>query len=241
MKGDLIFNMFYLIGLGLNEKGYSREAYDAILKSKIIYIEVYTIDFPYKIKDLEKQFKKKFIPANREAVESFEVLDEAKKQDVALLVYGSPLTATTHITLIEEAKKRKIKTKTIHSSSIFDAIAETGLQLYKFGKITSIPNFKAESFIEIIKENLSINAHTLILADIGLDFKDALNKLERVCNKNKINLDKIVICSRLGTKSQEIFYDKPEKLIKKSIKSPYCLIIPGKLHFMEKEVLEGFS
>src|SRR3989344_1697331 len=118
MKGELIFNMFHLIGLGLNEKGYSREAYDAIMKSKKIYIDNYTIEFPYKINELEKQFpKKKFIPANREIVESLKILDGAKKENISFLVYGSPLTATTHITLIQESKKKKIKIKIIHGAS----------------------------------------------------------------------------------------------------------------------------
>ena len=241
MKGDLIFDMFYLIGLGLNEKGYSREAYDAIMKCKRIYFDNYTVEFPYKTKELEKQFpKKKLIPANREFIESLSILDEAKKQNVCLLVYGSPLTATTHITLIEEAKKKKIKTKIIHGASIFDAIAETGLQIYKFGKIASMPNFEAESFIEIIKDNLKINAHSLILIDIGMKFEKALERLDEILRKNKINVDKIVVCSKLGTDKGKIFYGGFSALKKKKVEAPFCFIIPTKLHFLELEVLEDF-
>src|SRR3989344_3595919 len=104
--------MLYLIGLGLNEKGYSREAYDAVESSDLVYVENYTVDFPYDIKILEKELERKdFIPADRNFVESLKIVDEAKKKDVALLIYGSPLSATTHITLIEEAKKKKVKTK----------------------------------------------------------------------------------------------------------------------------------
>ena len=232
--------MFYLIGLGLNEKGYSREAYDAILESDKIYIETYTVEFPYKISDLEKQFpKKKFIPANRELVESLGILDKAKKENVALLVYGSPLTATTHISLIQEAKKRKIKTKVIHSASVFDAVAETGLQIYKFGKIASMPNFEAESFIEIVKENLKISAHSLILTDIGMKFETAIERLEKILHKNKIDVEKIVVCSKLGTKNQGIFYGKISELKKKKIEAPFCFIVSGKLHFIEEEVFNS--
>ena len=232
--------MFYLIGLGLNEKGYSREAYDAILESDKIYIETYTVEFPYKISDLEKQFpKKKFIPANRELVESLGILDKAKKENVALLVYGSPLTATTHISLIQEAKKRKIKTKVIHSASVFDAVAETGLQIYKFGKIASMPNFEAESFIEIVKENLKISAHSLILTDIGMKFETAIERLEKILHKNKIDVEKIVVCSKLGTQNQRIFYGKISELKKKKIEAPFCFIVSGKLHFIEEEVFNS--
>ena len=234
--------MFYLIGLGLNEKGYSREAYDAITKCKKIYVDNYTIEFPYEMKNLEKQFpKEKFILLNREAVEGLEFLGEARKTDVALLVYGSPLTATTHITILKEAKTNKIKTKVIYSASILDAIAETGLQIYKFGKITSMPNFEAESFIGIVKENLKINAHSLILIDINMEYLIALERLEKLLKKNKIETEEIVVCSKLGTEDQKIFYGEIPKLRNKKIEAPFCFIIPGELHFMEKEFLENYQ
>ena len=48
---------------------------------------------------------------------------EAKKIDIALLIYGSPLMATTHITILQEAKRQKIKYKVFHGASVFDSIA----------------------------------------------------------------------------------------------------------------------
>ena len=190
---------------------------------------------------MEKQFpKEKFILLNREAVEGLEFLGEARKTDVALLVYGSPLTATTHITILKEAKTNKIKTKVIYSASILDAIAETGLQIYKFGKITSMPNFEAESFIGIVKENLKINAHSLILIDINMEYLIALERLEKLLKKNKIETEEIVVCSKLGTEDQKIFYGEIPKLRNKKIEAPFCFIIPGELHFMEKEFLENY-
>ena len=227
--------MLSLIGLGLDEKGYSMEAYDLISKSDKIYLETYTVDFPYSIKSLEKQFKgKKFIKADREFVESLKILEEAKKQNVALLIYGSPLMATTHISLIEEAKKRKIKFKIIYNASILDAVSETGLQIYKFGKIASIPKHEASSFLKIISENEKISAHSLVLVDIGLELNDALKKLGYI-------KEKILICSQLGTENSKIFYGKISKLKKIKIKKPFCIIIPGKLHFVEEEFLENFK
>jgi len=237
--------MFSIVGLGLNEKGYSREAYDSIMKSKKIYIDNYTVDFPYKIENLQKQLKKKFVLADREFIERFKILDDAKKQNVVLLVYGSPLTATTHISLIEEAKKRKIKCQIIHGASIFDAVAETGLHLYKFGKITSMPkwqkNFTPESFMEIVRQNESIKAHTLILVDISLKFSDALRQLEIAARNRKVKFDKIIVCQSMGTKNQKILHKKFEGLRNlENIKNPFCFIIPSDLHFTEKEVLEEF-
>jgi len=50
------------------------------------------------------------------------------------------------------------------------------------------------------------------------------------------------VCQALGTKNRKIIYDSIENLRElKNIKKPYCLIIPSKLHFVEKEVLEDFS
>ncbi len=229
--------MLYIIGLGLNEKGISLEGLEAIKKCKKVYLESYTVNFPYTFEKLEKVIKKKIITADRNFVESMdEILEEAKKEDIALLVYGSPLTATTHISLIEEAQKRKIKYEIIYSASILDAIAETGLQIYKFGKIASLPNFEADSFMEIVWENRKINSHSLILVDIGLEFGKAIKRLEKIAEKNEI-----VVCSRLGTKEKKIFYGTIKKLKNKNVKAPYCFIIPSKLHFIEKEVLESFE
>lgn len=237
--------MLYLIGLGLNEKGISQEGIETLKKCDKIYLENYTVDFPYSFAELEKVIGKKIISLNREEVESDRIVKEAKKQNVTLLIYGSPLTATTHITIIQEAKKQKIKYKIIYGASIFDAIAETGLQIYKFGKITSIPkwqkNFNPNSFIDVIKENKKINAHSLILIDIGLDLKDALEELEKSAKEKNLKLEKVLICSRLGTDEKKIIYGEVKNLKNKTVKKPYCLIIPEKMHIVEKEILENLQ
>lgn len=233
--------MLYLIGLGLNSSGISIQGVEAAKKCKKIYLESYTVDFPYSEGGLQELFEKKIIRADREKVEGMSIIDEARKQDVALLVYGSPLTATTHISLIQEAKASGVKHKIIYAASILDAVAETGLQLYKFGKITSTPKHEADSFIEIINDNLKINAHTLLLVDIGLELNEALDKLGKACEKHKINIEKIVLCSQLGTNKSRIYYESADNLKNKEIEKPYCIIIPGKLHFLEKEFLESLK
>ena len=230
--------MLYLIGLGLSVDGFSYGSYNAVKNSRVIYIDNYTIELPYKKEELEELVQKKIREADREFVEGFEILKEAKEKNVALLVYGSPMMATTHISLIEEARKKNIPTRIIHGASVFDGVSETGLQLYKFGKITSMPKFESESFAEVIKENSSIKAHSLILIDIGLDFKDALKKLKKSSEKKNLNLEKIIACSKLGTKNSGIFYDKIKKLKKENVKPPFCFIIPSDLHFVEREFLE---
>ncbi|MDD5012536.1 MAG: diphthine synthase [Candidatus Nanoarchaeia archaeon] len=238
--------MIYLIGLGLNEKGISVEGIGALKKCKKIYLENYTVDFPYSFETLEKIIGKKIISADRDFVEDMKVLlNEAKEKNVALLIYGSPLTATTHISLIEEARRRNIKYEIIYGASVFDAIAETGLQIYKFGKITSMPkwqeSFKPTSFVKIVKENQKVGAHSLILVDINLDLKNAIRELEESAKKERLKLGDIIICSRLGTKDKKIFYGGFNKMRSIEMKKPYCIIIPGKLHFIEEAVLKNLS
>ena len=230
--------MLYLIGLGLDRDGFSYGSYNAVKNSRVVYLENYTVEFPYGKEELEELIQKRVREADRDFVEGFEILKEAAEKNVALLVYGSPLTATTHVSLIEEAKKRKIPARIIQGASVLDGVSETGLQTYKFGKTASMPDFEADSFTEIVKENASIKAHSLVLIDVGIKFRDALDRLEKSSAKKKITLKKIVVCSRLGTKDGRIFYGETRELKNKDVAAPFCFIIPSDLHFMEKEFLE---
>ena len=233
--------MLYIIGLGLNKEGITREGLSCIEKCSKVYLEGYTVDFPYAIKELEESIGKKIIKLVREDVEGDKLVKEAGKQEICLLVYGSPLFATTHTSLIMDAKKAGTETRIIYNASIFDAISETGLQLYKFGKITSMPawkkNYSPDSFLDIVKENFSIKAHSLILTDIGLSLGDALSQLEISAKNKKMKIEKIIVCSQMGTENKNIFYDSLNNLKKKDVKMPFCLILPSEMHFLEKEAL----
>ena len=125
------------------------------------------------------------------------------------------------------------------NSEIYN-LKQTGLQIYKFGKTTSIPRwqekYKPTSFYDIIKDNQTINAHTLVLIDIGLSIEEALYELNEASN-NQIN--NILICSQLGTSKQQILKETIDNFIKNppKVKEPFCMIIPASLHFSEEEVL----
>jgi len=231
---------FNLIGTGLNEKSLTLEALELIKDSEHIYLENYTVDFPYDKKILEKVIGKEIEELPREKVESEEFIKNAKKQNISLLVYGDSLSATTHSELILTCKKNKVPFNIVHNASVLTAIAETGLQLYKFGKTASMPtwkdNWKPDSFVDLIKQNLSIQAHTLLLVDIALPIEKAKMQLKESLKNHKLDINKVVVCSELGVNSK-IQYDKIDKLSDK-IKSPFCFIIPGKLHFLEEEFLE---
>jgi len=232
--------MLFIIGLGLNERGISKQGLLALEKCHKVYLESYTVDFPYELEDL-KLGKKKIVKLGRSEVESDKLIREARGRNVALLVYGSPLFATTHISLVLDAEKQKVRTKVIYSASVFDAVAETGLQLYKFGKILSMPKNQESDFFQYAKENQSIKAHSLILVDIGMDFQSALERLKKATRKADIKLDKIIVCSKIGTGNSKIVYGSVDELRKKEIDAPFCFIIPGELHFLEKEGVGRFG
>jgi len=235
--------MLYLIGLGLMKDDLTLRAIEAIKKCRRVYLETYTTKLPYTIKELEKIIKKEVIEIAREKVESDFLVNEAKQENIALLIYGDPLAATTHLTLMLDARKAKIKIEIMHNASIFNAIADIGLQLYKFGKTTSLPkwlqNHKPTSFYNIIKDNQSIRAHTLLLIDPGLDIKGALDQLIQADIENIFNELTIVIASQLGAMNPKIQSGKLKELAKKKlvVKEPYGIIILAPLHFIEAETL----
>jgi diphthine synthase len=238
--------MLYIIGLGLDKKDLSLKAIEAIKSCKKIYLETYTSVLSYSVKEIEKILKKKVLEAGREQLEgkAEELLKEAKKSKVALLVSGDPLAATTHIDLVLRAKKSKVAVKIIHAPSILTAVAETGLQLYKFGKTASIPkwqpNFEPESFYDIMIENLKIQAHTLLLLDIGLGVNEALSYIAKISEKRNddIRTKLFVVCSAVGTEKFSFKIGKIDELAKTRFALPACIIIPSALHFMEAEALE---
>lgn len=234
----------FLIGLGLDKEDISLKAINSIKSCFRIYLESYTsigISKEY----LEKLLNKKIEVKGREFFEneSKKIIQEAKKENIALLIQGDCLSATTHISILQEAKESKVKTEIIHGISVFTAVSETGLSLYNFGKTASIPfdNKNIKTPYEVILTNFDKDMHTLILLDLNpkenkfLTANEGLKYLISLgLNKNK----KAVICSRLGTNKREIKQGKIKDLIKVELKEfPQCIIIPGKMHFMEEEFL----
>lgn len=234
----------YLIGTGMNKKSIGADALEILQSCDKVYLENYTVNFPYAMEELEKEYGVKIEELERSKVEDESILKEANEKDIALLVYGDSLSATTHMQLILECKKQNIEYKIFHNASIMITIAETGLSLYKVGKIASMPNWKEHtnkptSFMNYIKDNASIGAHTLILTDIGLGINNAIEQLIESSEKTKVELpEKIIVISNAGTPSQKIFYDEPKNIGEQKVEMPFCLIVPNKLHFMESEALE---
>lgn len=240
--------MLYVIGLGLNGDLTLKGA--KIARKCRVYLEVYTSFLTVSVEDLEQVLQKEITVLTREDVEETQkFLEEAKTRDVALLVIGDPLIATTHAEIVIEARKQNIRTKIIHNASIYSAVAETGLQIYKFGKTVTIPypqkGFQPTSFYDTLQKNARMGAHTLALLDIKEDQKKYMNPREAMEILHGLKFEGDIICvSRLGCPDQCIVYgDIRELLLSKDEfwgSPPHCLVIPSSLHFKEEEFLEAF-
>ena len=238
--------MLYLIGLGLNdEKDLSLKALETA-KNCDCYAELYTSIWQGSLEGLEKLIGKPVQNLKRNDLEekSAIIIEKAKENDVAIFVPGDPLSATTHIDLIYQAKQRKIPFKIIHNASIFSAVGETGLQLYKFGKTATLPmSGKLENVKKTVKSNKKLGLHTLLLLDIDreinihLTVPDALKMLLKA--KLVKETDSVIVFSRAGGDSK-IKYDSVRNFVKDVIDLPAVIIIHGKLHFSEKDFLEMF-
>lgn len=243
--------MLYLVSLGLwDHKDISLRGLEALKKCKKIYFEKYTTATICKAKNIETLLGKKVREVDRKFVEERFPLEEAKNNDIALVVGGDALVATTHSELLLEAKKKDIEVKVIHGSSILTAVGETGLQIYKFGRVSSIPfwqkNFEPTSFYDVVHTNLKNRMHSLLLLDIEMNIKQGLEILEKAEKKMKKgiikNKTKLIVCISLGADNQKIIYGEIRKL--KNLEFPYVpsvIIIPTVLHFKEQEFLDLFK
>jgi len=248
--------MLWLIGIGLSdETGLTLKSLEIIKKCDVVYLENYTNVINFNVKDLEKLVNKKIILANRDLVENKDdIINNSKNKHVAFLVIGDVFSATTHIDLLLRAKEKKIKTSIIHNTSIISVIAETGLSSYKFGKTCSIPfpekAFEPESFYDVIKENKSINAHTLVLLDLRpeekrfLTIQEAIKILLCIEKKRKENVftehTLCIGCARLGSDKKKIKIGRAEELLKQDFgEPPFCMVVPAELHFIEEKSLKS--
>ncbi|KAI5643073.1 tetrapyrrole (Corrin/Porphyrin) methylases domain-containing protein [Phthorimaea operculella] len=165
--------MFYLIGLGLGDaKDITVRGLEIVKKCDKVYLEAYTSILTVGKEVLEEFYGRPLILADRELCEGSidDVLKEAKDQEIALLVVGDPLGATTHTDMILRARQFGAKVQIVHNASIMNAVSCCGLQLYNFGETVSIPywteTWQPDSFFEKIIGNYSRNLHTLCLLDI---------------------------------------------------------------------------
>ena len=249
-------NNLSFIGLGLfDENDISLKGIEEIKKSKKVYAEFYTAKLVgTTIEKIEKKIGKKIEILSRQDTEKGDrILDDAIKENVAFLTAGDPMTATTHVDLRIRAIKKNINTRIIHGSSIITSVPGLlGLQSYKFGRTTTLvypdKNFFPLSPYEVIKQNKELDLHSLILLDIQEEKKKYMTAnegmrilldMEEKQKEDVISNDSIIcVVGQAGSKNPVVLAGTINKLIKKDFRKPlHCLVIPGKLHFIEIEAL----
>ena len=227
--------MLYMIGLGLDNGEITQKGLEALEDVDQAYAEFYTNtenidleDFPSDIEILE-----------RENVEQEDkIIESAKSQDTAFLVSGDPLTATTHYDIKHRAEEKEIEVKVIHAPSIFTSIAETGLNVYKFGRTVTLPKEgEPESIKKYVEKNDSIGLHSLVLLDIDYDASEAAQKLM------DLGLEEgreAVVIERANHDNMNIQASNLEDIAQMDLdETPHSIILTGEKSFKEEEFLES--
>ena len=209
-------------------------------------------------KELESFIGRKVTVLRRGEVEERDVIvSAAKSKRVAFITAGDTMSATTHVDLRLRAMEAGIQTDIVHGVSIFVSCAAAfGLQPYKFGRAVTIPfpepGFLPSSPYDNILENYSRGLHTLILLDIKeeedrymtapMAMRWLLNAEQRL-GKGLVKEDSLFCAAaRVGSSRQALFAGYPEEIATVDLGPPlHCLIMPGKLHFMEARALVALA
>ncbi len=247
------------IGLGLHdEKGITLRGLEEARAADVIFAEFYTSALSGATPEaLESLVGKPIRRLNREQVETaVEILAAAKDRRVALLVAGDPMVATTHVDLRLRAAAAGIATRVVHGVSIQGAAAGAlGLQAYKFGRTTTVPfpspGFHPTSPLEPIRENRRSGLHSLVLLDLRddrtfLDPKDAMASLLNMAKASAAAefgpQTLVCVLSRVGSLDMRIVSGPVADVMARDLgPPPHCIVVPGTLHFLEKDALEAFA
>jgi len=241
------------IGLGLNdERGLTLEGLEEARQASSVFAEFYTNIMPdLDRKKLELLIGKKVVVLNRIQLEDEEakpIVEAFGRGKVAFLVPGDPMIATTHISIRLELARRGIPSRIIHGPSVTSAVCgATGLQSYKFGKSVTLPQEPGVpgSLLDTVRDNKNRGLHTLILLDIRPEMTQQLTIAEAAAklvaaDPTHENWTGVGV-ARIGSTDQFVLSAKLGKLQNQDFgRIPHCLVIPGRLHFMEIEALKAF-
>ncbi len=241
------------IGLGLNdEKGITLEGLEEARQADSVFAEFYTNVMPnLNLNRLEELLAKKVAVLTRAQLEDENgrlILKASERGNVAFLVPGDPMTATTHVSVRLALAKSGLKSRVIHGPSISSAVCgATGLQSYKFGKSVTLPAGRIipQSVLDTISENNNRGLHTLLLLDVNVEAKRQMTIPEAVAEMVRVDPPLggrlAVGVARLGAKDQLVKASKMRFLKNQDFGSaPHSIVVVGKLHFLEAEALRVF-
>ncbi len=198
------------------------------------------------------------------------MIELAKTEAVAFLVVGDPFCATTHSDMYLRCIEAGVEVEVVHNVSIVSALGCTGLIVYRFGEIVSVPFFTEKwrpySFYDKIKENKDRGLHTLVLLDIKVKepTEESLARgkpvympprfmrtdvaaeqiLEAEASLKRESVDESTPCfglARVGQPTQKIVSGPLGSFLKLDLGEPlHSLIICGEMHHMEQDMYKHF-
>lgn len=252
--------MFYLVGIGLKPGHLTLEAKEILKKCDRLFLDTYTSDYSQgSVEELKKILEKDIVLLDRKGIEEefSQVLKEAKGsgENVALLVFGNALSATTHVQLLLDAKKVGIESRAVAGISIYNFLGAIGLDQYRFGRTCTIvkpkENYAPDSFYNVIEGNLKNNLHTLCLLDIDAEkgYKmsvgealEILQKIEKKKGKDLLKKSPLIGLFALGGDKQMVKLGNPTVLQRSGFNVfPQSLVVAAPLTEKEEEALEAFA
>ncbi len=249
--------MLHLIGIGLTPHQLTLEALHTIQACSEVFLENYTSAYAEgDIHALEKIIARKIVLLPRRGVEdeSRVLMEKAKNEAIALLVFGNPLTATTHISLLEACAKERVNYRVIPGISIFNYRGMSGLDEYRFGRTTTFvfpqEGYEPLSTFDTIVQNQKMGLHTHCLFDLHpeqkrfMTIQEAVTFLEYAASARETNIARWVGIgmSGMGGNAQHVRAGKLVELKKEKWETfPQSLIICGDLTLYEKDALRALS
>ncbi len=246
------------VGLGLGDQGMSIGGVKAIKEADTAYLEYYTTPYaPRLLQEVEGAAQRTMSIVDRTFVEDGrKILDEASSGTVVLAVQGDPMIATTHSDLMVRAISRGIRTEIVHAATIATAAASaSGLHYYKFGATVTFTqetkNFH-EQVYKRVHQNLLEGSHTLLLLEYDVEggqgvsppaLMEGLLRAEENYKREVVSGETfLVVLSRVGTQHENLRAGSISDLRSLDYgQPPYAAIVPGKLHFSEKEALAALA
>ncbi|MGQ9759252.1 MAG: diphthine synthase [Candidatus Methanomethylicaceae archaeon] len=242
------------IGLGLYDaRGITLYGLELAKGADEILLETYTNVMPaLDLPSLERLVGKSIRAVTRSYLEDgVAILKEASEKNIALLVPGDPFVATTHIELRVRAEERGIPVRVAHAPSIVSvAPGAVGLQSYKFGRSGTItfPDNYSEVPYDVIRQNREAGLHSLLFLDLRIEEGlymlanegiSLLMRMEERRGEGVISPEMLIIgLARAGGPDQFAKGGRMKDLVGFDFgPPPHCLIVPGRLHFMEAKAL----
>ena len=245
--------MLSFVGLGLyDERSITVRGRDVLSTADAVYAEWYTSHLAgTDVEALESTHEIDIDVRDRTGVEQQPepILNAAEDGHAVFLTAGDTMISTTHVDLRLRAIDRGIETRVIHGTTAQTAASSlTGLQNYRFGKATTLPFVETHggvpnSVVETVHANRDRGLHTLVYLDIDGENERYLTG-DTAAEMLAAEVDEQigVVVGQAGSDNPTVRAGSLEQLATESFGAPlHMLILPGELHPIEADALEGLA